>query len=151
VHLRTERLDLRPFRPDDVAAFERFARAEEYRRYLGEHPDPGTFVANNLGVDGAWVIELGEQVVGSVFLGDEIACLLDPSVHRRGIATEAAAAVIEDAFERRGYDEIVARADGRNVASLRAISRLGFVDCDDETYRLQRSAWQAQHDALRGA
>ena len=86
--LRTQRLRLRPFRPDDLAAFESFAQAEEYRRFLGEdHPDPATFVANNVGVDGAWVIELDERVVGSIFLGEEIACLLDPSVHGMGIAT----------------------------------------------------------------
>ncbi|MGH8976704.1 MAG: GNAT family N-acetyltransferase [Acidimicrobiia bacterium] len=147
MHLRTERLNLRPFRPDDVAAFERFTQAEEYRRYLGDHPDPAAFVNNNVGADGAWVIELDQRVVGSVFLGTEIACLLDPSVHRMGIATEAAAAVIEDGFMRRGYDEIVARADVRNLASLRAMARLGFVACEDETYRLHRSVWQGRRDA----
>jgi RimJ/RimL family protein N-acetyltransferase len=150
VHLRTERLNLRPFRSDDVAAFENFARSEEYRRYLGDHPDPATFVANNVGADGAWVIEFGERVVGSVFLGDEVACLLDPSVYRMGIATEATAAVIEDGFIRRGYDEIVARADVRNVASLRAMARLGFVARDDQTYRLYRSVWQARSREARG-
>src|SRR5437867_1116015 len=44
---------------DDVDAFERFARSDAYLRYLGDgHPDPATFVANNVGADGAWVIEL---------------------------------------------------------------------------------------------
>jgi ribosomal-protein-alanine N-acetyltransferase len=145
VMLRTERLRLRPFRPGDLAAFERFAESDEYRRFLDDdHPDPVTFLANNLGVDGAWVIERDERIVGSIFLGEEIACLLDPSVHGMGIATEAARIVIADGFERRHFDEIVARARTDNVASLRAIARLGFCACDDGTYRLRRSDWEGQ-------
>ena len=59
MQFRTGRLMLRPFRPDDVVAFERFSWADAYRQYLGDgHPDPSAFVANNLGSDGAWVIEL---------------------------------------------------------------------------------------------
>ncbi len=135
---------LRPFRTDDVSAIARFARSAAYRRYLGDgHPDPSTFVASNVGTEGAWVIELDERVVGSIFLGDELACLLDPAVHRMGIAIEAARAVIADGFGRRGYDEVVARADPDNVASLRAMARLGFTACDDGTYRLRRSDWDA--------
>jgi len=138
VVLRTERLLLRPFRQDDLAAFEGFARTEDYRRYLGDHPEPAEFVANNLGSEGAWVIELDDRVVGSIFLDDQLACLLDPAVHGLGLATEAATAVIRDGFERRGYDEIVARADPGNVASRRGMARLGFVEAPDGTYRLRR-------------
>ena len=144
VELRTEHLVLRPFRVDDVGAFERFARSDAYLRFLGDgHPDPATFVANNLDLDGAWVIELDGVVVGSVFLGEELAYLLDPSVHGRGIATEAARAVIDDGFCRRGYSEIVARAAADNVASVRALARLGFVALTDGSYRLRRSDWRA--------
>jgi aminoglycoside 6'-N-acetyltransferase len=143
VELRTARLVLRPFRPDDTAAFQAFATADAYLRFLGaDHPDPVTFVANNVGLDGAWVIELDHEVVGSIFLGDELACLLDPAVHRQGIAVEAASAVISDAFGRRGYGEIVARADARNIASLRAMQRVGFAATGDGTYRLTRASWE---------
>jgi len=139
VELRTERLRLRPFRADDVAVFEPFARQDAYLRYLGDgHPDPATFVANNLDRDGAWVIELEGRVVGSIFIGEELACLLDPAVHARGIATEATRAVLADGFERRGYSEVVARADARNTASVRALARLGFVASGDGEYRLRR-------------
>ena len=141
VQLRTSRLQLRAFQPEDVAAFERFAWAEAYRQYLGDHPDPAQFVANNLDTDGAWVIELDERVVGSIFLGEELACLLDPAVHGMGIAVEAARAVITDGFERRGYEEILARAVTDNVASLRALTRLGFAPAEAGAYRLRRSDW----------
>jgi RimJ/RimL family protein N-acetyltransferase len=143
VELRTARLRLRPFRPDDVAVFEKFARTRAYLQFLGEgHPEPPEFVANNLGIDGAWVIELDNEVVGSIFLGDELACLLDPEVHGRGIASEAARAVVDDGFERRGYDEVMARADPGNTASRRGLERLGFRPCDNDTFRLDRAAWE---------
>ena len=142
VSLRTERLLLRPFQPGDVSAFEQFAGAHAYRRYLGEeHPAPGAFVANNLGAEGAWVIEMDGRVVGSIFLGEELAYLLDPAVHGQGIATEAARVVIADGFERRGYDEIVARVRAGNVASVRVLARLGFAASDDGMFRLRRSDW----------
>jgi len=144
VELRTARLWLRPFRADDVEAFAGFAHAPEYVRYLGDgHPAPAYFVANNLGVDGAWVIELDGRVVGSVFLGDELAFLLDPAVHGQGIATEAARAVIADGFGRRGYSEIVAHAAAGNVASIRALARLGFATTPDGAFRLGREEFRS--------
>jgi RimJ/RimL family protein N-acetyltransferase len=139
VELRSSRLTLRPFRDDDVAAFEGFARTPAYLRFLGtDHPEPAAFVANNLGIDGAWVIELQSRVVGSVFLGDELACLLDASVHGQGIGMEAASTVIRDAFERRGYRVVVAHADPGNMASVRGLARLGFRQDDDRRYILDR-------------
>jgi RimJ/RimL family protein N-acetyltransferase len=106
VALRTARLVLRPFRVDDAGAFERFARSDAYLRYLGDgHPDPAVFVANNLDLDGAWVIELDGVVVG--------------------------------------YSEIVARAPADNVASVRALARLGFVASDDGSYRLGLEEYRA--------
>jgi RimJ/RimL family protein N-acetyltransferase len=133
-------LRLRAFREDDVAEFARFASDPAYLRYLGDrHPEPAQFVANNLGVDGAWVVELDGVVVGSIFLGEELACLLDPAVHGRGIASEAARVVIDDGFTRRGYAEVVARADPGNVASVRTLSSLGFVAVGDGSFRLGRA------------
>jgi len=90
------------------------------------------------------MIELDERVVGSVYLGEQLAGLLDPTVHGMGTATEAARAVITHGFERRGYEEIVERADPDNTAPLRAMARLGVRARADGTYRcLERSAWRA--------
>jgi pimeloyl-ACP methyl ester carboxylesterase len=142
VRLQTDRLTLRPFRRDDVAAFETFARDARYRQFLGEeHPAPATFVNNNLDTDGAWVIEFEQRVVGSIFLDNELACLLDPEVHGMGIASEAARVVLDDGFDTRGYEEVVARTHPDNLASHRALARLGFRRGDDDTYRLHRSDW----------
>lgn len=130
-------------------AFASFAACDDYRRYLdADHPQPAQFVANNVGAEGAWVVVWGERVVGSVFLGEELACLIDPDVHRRGIAVEATTAVIHDGFDRRGYARIVAKAHIANTASLRAMAKLGFVDAGDGTYRLDRAAWT--DESVRG-
>jgi RimJ/RimL family protein N-acetyltransferase len=59
---------------------------------------------------------------------------------------EAARAVIADGFERRGYEQIVARTDPGNMASLGAIARLAFVAQDDGTYRLSRAQWRPQEE-----
>jgi RimJ/RimL family protein N-acetyltransferase len=139
VILRTDRLVLRPFREDDESAFERLTHHDAYRRYLGEdHPAAREFVRNNASADGAWVIELDGDVVGSVFLGDALACLLDPAVHGRGIGVEAARAVIQDAFGRRGYEVVFARAEPENTASVRGMMRLGFVESGEGRYVLRR-------------
>jgi RimJ/RimL family protein N-acetyltransferase len=141
--LRTERLLLRPFQPTDVPSFERFTTEAAYRQHLGEdHPAPDVFVANNLGLDGSWVIELDGVVVGSVFLGEELACLLDPKVHHRGFGLEATAAIVTDGFERRSYTEIVARADPANVASRRVLAHLGFNETGAGSFLLRRQDWQ---------
>lgn len=136
---RPHRRATAPLTRSDVPIARR--RTAHYRERVSDHPQPDLFVANNLGVDGAWVIELDDRIVGSVFLGEELACLLDPAVHRRGIATEAAAAVITDGFERRRYTRIIARANSKNVASLRAIAKLGFVAAGDGSYTLDRVGW----------
>jgi RimJ/RimL family protein N-acetyltransferase len=142
VRLRTPRLVLRPFRLADADAFATFAETEAYLRFLGQgHPSPTDFVANNMGKEGAWVIELDEQVVGSIFLDDELAYLLDPAVHGRGIATEAARTVITDGFARRGYGEVLARSHPNNIASVRVLERLGFNLSADGMYRLDREDW----------
>jgi RimJ/RimL family protein N-acetyltransferase len=148
VVLRTRRLTLRPFRLDDVAAIEAFAHDEAYLRHLRDHPGPEQFVSNNLAVDGAWIIEEDGRVVGSIFLVDELACLLDPKVHRQGIAFEAATAVIDDAFDRRDYREIVARADADNIASHHVLTRLSFTQRDDESFCLRRSDWRRRNDPV---
>ena len=77
----------------------------------------------------------------------------------RGYATEAAAAVVADAFERRGLSHITAQTMAVNLASRRVMERLGmrhertfFVDFPDALpesehgeveYAITREAWRA--------
>jgi RimJ/RimL family protein N-acetyltransferase len=135
--LATERLILRQFRRDDASDVNSFADDPDYRRYLGEdHPSAADFLANN--VDGdwsrapSWAIELDDRVVGGVFLGidaasrrAELACLVAPLHWRQGLALEACRAIVDHAFAI-GLDQVWARADAENLASIAAMERLGM-------------------------
>jgi RimJ/RimL family protein N-acetyltransferase len=174
-HVRTERLVLRPFRPDDVEAIARYADDEDYRRYLSPgHPGPKEFVAHNVGVDWSversWVITLDGRVVGSVFLGinsdddaAELACLVAPELWGREIGLEACRAAVEHAFVEIHLSKVVARADSRHDASIRLMTKLGMRSngvthslsdrrrderVDEVLYAISRDDWlRARSDA----
>lgn len=170
MELQTKRLLLRPFRPEDAAAFEAFANGAGYRRFLGSnHPDAAALVSNNLAIDWerelSWVVCLEGEVVGSIFLGiqkgdgiAELACLLSPDVWGRGIAGEAGRAVVDHAFGHLGVHKVFARAQGENAASRRAMEKAGWrlegvlrehrADVsgnrvDEVIYGFTRADWQA--------
>ena len=82
----------------------------------------------------------------------EIGWMLTPAVWGRGYATEAGAAVRDDAFVRLGLESIVAVHHPANVASGRVIEKLGMgferdVVARDgwpyRLYRLTRERWAA--------
>src|SRR4029079_2457512 len=135
--LATERLILRQFRRDDAPDVSSFADDPDYRRYLGsDHPGAAEFLDNNFDTDWdlapSWAIELDGRVVGGVFLGvepanrrAELACLVAPAHWRKGLAVEACVAVIDQALAI-GLAQIWARADAENIASIRAMGRLGM-------------------------
>jgi RimJ/RimL family protein N-acetyltransferase len=135
--LATERLILRQFRRDDASDVNSFADDPDYRRYLGsDHPGAAEFLDNNVDTDWdlapSWAIELDGRVVGGVFLGmdpanrrAELACLVAPAHWRTGLALEACRAVVDEAFAI-GLVQIWARADAENIASIRAMERLGM-------------------------
>jgi RimJ/RimL family protein N-acetyltransferase len=173
--LRTERLLLRPFRPDDVVAISRYATDDDYRRYLSPtHRGPEELVAHNVGVDWSversWVITLDGVVTGSVFLGinsadvaAELACLVAPEFWRRQIGFEACTAAIEHAFVDLDLSKVVARADSRHEVSIRLMRKLGMrsqgvAHCledrrpddtvDEVIYEISRDEWsRARSDA----
>lgn len=171
VELRTARLLLRPFRAEDVAAFEAFTADDAYRRFLGaDHPHAAEFVSHNLAIDWdrelAWVICLGDEVVGSIFLGvqpddalAEMACLLAPASWGEGIALEAGRAVIAHAFGSLGIAKVWARAEAGNTASRRVMEKVGMWQegllrahrlgrdgerIDEVMYGLMREEWRAR-------
>jgi ribosomal-protein-alanine N-acetyltransferase len=51
---------------------------------------------------------------------------LDPAYWGRGLATEAAAAVMDYAFEDLGWSELLASTDPPNQASIHVMERLGM-------------------------
>jgi RimJ/RimL family protein N-acetyltransferase len=77
---------------------------------------------------------------------------LDPAAWSRGIATEAASAIRDEAFSRLSAKRIVARLQPRNRASGRVAARLGMRLHGDaagrsgervSVYILERPDWRA--------
>jgi RimJ/RimL family protein N-acetyltransferase len=80
---------------------------------------------------GAWLGFLGlnhvpDDAVDSPPDDVEIGWWLLPEAWGRGLATEGAAAVRDEAFERVGLERIVGRYDPRNTASGRIMEKLGM-------------------------
>lgn len=167
--IRTERLHLRPARPDDQAAMHAILadpRAaafwstpphrdlEETRAWLQSMIDipPGE------GED--FIVDLDGRVIGKagLYRFPEIGFILHPDWWGRGLAGEAVRAVAERGFLVHGLDRIEADVDPRNFASLRLLERLGFVEtsrkartwkvgetwCDSVYLRLEAACWKAR-------
>ncbi len=143
--LETERLRLRPFRPDDLDAWFAIwgdpeviwwgpspsleATREPYRRLLDQErtwPD---------GI--GWLAVLDKTtnaIVGDVMLqpapfvdGIEVGWHFLPTVWNRGFATEAAAAIVDRAFRNGVLDVVYAAVATTNAASLRVATKLGMA------------------------
>ena len=141
--IHTARLLLRPHRLEDAEAVLAFAADPEWARYLPvaqpyERRHAEEFVARQILLDRAvhpsWAIVLEDEVVGGVNLplhvpgAAEIGYSVARRVWGRGIATEAAAAVIAEAFRALpDLNRVGARADTRNVASHRVMEKLGMT------------------------
>lgn len=146
--LRTERLELRPHRMDDLDDLYAFHSRPEVVRYTpwpvrdreetrvalekklpqGELTEPGQWLV--------LAIELRESgtVIGEVLLKwasetdrqGEIGFALHTSYQGKGLAAEAAREMLRVGFEELGLHRIVAVLDDRNDASARLLERLGM-------------------------
>lgn len=78
---------------------------------------------------------------------------------RRGLATEAATAVLDYVFETLGQPVVMAATDPPNLASVRVMERLGMTfdwrgemhGLDTVVYRLSRERWRAARRSRTGA
>ena len=144
--LRTLRLDLTPVAASDAAALLHVFRDTEVRRYLldGEavslrwveseiQASERRFETGSVGL---WAVRqrghpspIGFVGFRAFFDPPELQLLygLLPAVWGRGLATEAAAAACEFAFDRLGWTAIRAATDTPNMASRAVLGRLGFA------------------------
>jgi len=139
--------------PPDPAAH----RAELIRRIEAGWPERG----------GLWVAEWREQPgflgwCGVFPLEDsgliELGYRYVPDAWGRGVATEAARAVLNHAFGVPGFDPIVAVTHPENRASARVLAKLGFepegfrfhYGLDLPFFRLSRADWLGGRRALAG-
>ena len=146
--LRTERLLLRPARPDDVDAFHAIMRDPRAMLYWSTPPHATleetrqwvtSMIEDSPEERADFVVELDGRVIGKAgcYRLPEIGYILHPDVWGRGYAGEALAAVIAHIFETRGIDRITADVDPRNAASIGLLLSLGFA----ETHRAS-GTWQ---------
>jgi len=147
--LRTPRLLLRRPRPDDLDAMFGIMsdpRAMQYWSTL-PHADREVtriwldrMIARNEAGGEDFLIEHQGRVVGNVGAGrlPEFGFILHPGYWGRGLATEASAAFIDHTFRTTPVAELTADVDPRNAASLRVLSKLGFVETGraERTFRL---------------
>jgi RimJ/RimL family protein N-acetyltransferase len=160
--IRTRRLVLRPYTPDDLDDLYRIQSRQDVTRYLYWAARDRDEVrealekkirSSVLGDEGdeltlAVVLPETGVVVGEVLLvwlsreqrQGEIGYVFHPDHGGRGYATEAAEVVLRLGFEGLGLHRVIGRLDGRNTASARVLERLG----------MRREAHFVQNEVVRG-
>lgn len=146
-HIETDRLLLRPFTPADLDALHRLWTDPEVRRYLWDDeiiPQDQTagiiagsqscFESRHFGLWGIRRKQPGDDLIG--FCGywyfhdpPELQLLFGvaPDHWGKGVATEAAKAMIAYGFNTLGLDRVEASTDSPNVASWRVLEKAGMT------------------------
>jgi [ribosomal protein S5]-alanine N-acetyltransferase len=136
--IRTARLTLRRARRDDLTYLHAVMRHPAAMRYWSTppHPDLATterWLDRLLAVDPAgsveFVVEYQGNAIGTAGGGTlpEIGYILHPDHWGKGLGFEAMQAVIAFAFANHSIDHLMADVDPRNAASVKLLTRLGFV------------------------
>ncbi|MBL9124248.1 MAG: GNAT family N-acetyltransferase [Planctomycetaceae bacterium] len=146
--LTTPRLKLVPWREEDLDALHQLWVDPAVRRYLLDdraisRDEARTFLVEALEVAKAtgvtqWTIRrlaAPDELIGFAGLRwldaaarqPELMYGLDPRWWGQGLATEAALAVIDDAFTRLGFQTVWASTDAPNRDSVRVMERLGMT------------------------
>lgn len=145
--LHTDRLEIRPFVPADQAAMQAIYDDPEVMRYITGGGDPRGWVATYVrdqrerGFTFWAVIEratgemIGEAGIAPFDSGSrlELGYLLRRDRWGMGLATEAARAILDAAFDDLGAPEVMAVVDEGNGASLNVLHKLGFRDAGRRT------------------
>jgi RimJ/RimL family protein N-acetyltransferase len=171
--IETARLRLEPWNDAHFERFARFMRDPDVIRYI--RPEPLDFKRateqHERSLEEWAVFGFGKRAVieaetdlwlGFVELSRvgpnkgsrdddvELGYFVEPSRWGEGIATEAAFATRDEAFDRCGVNELIGRCRVENAASARVLAKVGFrrlrlFELDDgiavEIHRLQRSHW----------
>ncbi len=146
--LRTDRLVLRRFGPDDAATLAAYRSLPDVARYqswdlpytaadaehlvaglAGTHPDtPGEWfqLAVADAASGEHVGDVGVFVDGDDPRLAEVGITVAPQAQGRGLATEALTAVLDYLFTARGKHRVAADCDARNTPSAALLERVGM-------------------------
>jgi RimJ/RimL family protein N-acetyltransferase len=148
IEIVTERLVLRPLEIGDAKAFAAYRSDPEVARYQSwDTPysvaDAEALVASQRAAafagPGSWVQVAAVDRVSGALCGDcwvrvvsdqphtaELGVTFAPASQGRGLAAEAAGAVVTRLFEQHGIHRVYAEADDRNRGVHRLLERLGF-------------------------
>ncbi|WP_329430247.1 GNAT family N-acetyltransferase [Streptosporangium sp. NBC_01495] len=146
--IRTDRLILRPYTPDDLDALHAIHRLPQVTRYLywGPREREQTREALERKITETALLEEGQALTLAVelaatgeLLGDvlliwhsranrtgEIGYVFHPDHNGRGYATEATRAILELGFDGLDLHRVIGRLDARNEASARVLEKLGM-------------------------
>lgn len=148
--LSSRRVVLRPVRVGDVDVLYRHWNRRAVRRFLwDDRPVARETVEDVVARSeqdfrragyGLWMVEYGGAPVGccGLRLDDrrdlvELLYSVDAEYWGRGLATEAARAVIAFAFDTLGLEQLVASVDGPNIASIKVLEKLGMRALDRQS------------------
>jgi RimJ/RimL family protein N-acetyltransferase len=175
--IETARLILRRFRESDLASFMAYRNDPEVARYQSwesiTRRDAMHFIAEQSrrepGVVGKWFQFAAESKADGILAGDcallllnsaprigEIGYTFARAYQGNGLATEAARAVIDYAFDTLGLNRVIATCDCRNLPSQALMERLPmrreghFIQniwfkgewCDEFHYAVLRDEWK---------
>lgn len=136
--ITTPRLILREFREsdyDDLYEFLYQLRDDEFEGYPGITYENGReHLKYRVGSDEFYAIELAEsgKVIGNIYYGKrdfearEVGYIVNKDFQRKGYASEALKAVIDNAFAD-GVHRVYAELDPRNECSWRLLEKVGMA------------------------
>ncbi|MBV2360956.1 GNAT family N-acetyltransferase [Thalassococcus sp. CAU 1522] len=136
--IRTERLTLRPARPDDLDALHAIFTDPRAMRYWDRPPHDAIaqtqrFLNGFMTPDDQrreeYILDLDGRCIGKagIWARPEVGFILHPDHWRRGYVREALEAILPRCFRKwPEMPEITAECDPRNLASVGLLTRLGF-------------------------
>ena len=140
--MRTERLVLRRWRPEDRNDFLRLSDDPRVLRWTGRRVPSGELFAHYVALDTAFAVTLDGEVIGNISLFRnsvtevfdsleiyECAFYLFPEHQGRGFGTESLQAVLSYARSILGADAVIAGAMPDNERSIRMIEKNGGAFC----------------------
>jgi RimJ/RimL family protein N-acetyltransferase len=170
--LRTDRLSLRPFEPDDLTDVAAYEASPEVARCMLRPPSPAGELAPalaerignvrlersgdrlDLAIDVGGIGDGLSGVIGEVSLEltdrhdrqGRISCVVRPDAGGNGYALEAATRVLEVAFSEAGMHRVVARFDSRCAPAAALATRLGMRHEGRMVHDLRVGEWWVDVD-----
>lgn len=138
MNIKTKRLIVRKFKPEDWQAVYEYTSSPEVMRYIPEdvftEETAKEFIRKNIEkADHFPVFIEGDILIGHIgfhkYFGNhtyEIGWVFNPKFYNKGYASEAAYAVLRYAFEELGLHRIIATCQPENPPSYRVMEKIGM-------------------------